>query len=107
MAYQLKMARVAVQTTCNALYQHTYYLNAEDAMKDNNTDEEEPVEPKAKRARKPVTKGDYKDYVYVLPSARTISDYKHLQASQVECDAAIALVDKSENLKVTLHYDTT
>ena len=37
----VEMARVAVQTTCNALYQHTYYLNSEDAMKDNNTDEEE------------------------------------------------------------------
>ena len=42
-----------------------------------------------------------------MPSARTISDYKQMQASQVEQDAAIALWSKDENVKSTLHYDIT
>ena len=44
-------------------------------------------------------------YEDVLPSVRTVADYKHLQASQVECDAS--MVNKKRNVKVTLHYDST
>ena len=55
----------------------------------------------------PVSARDCELYEHVLPSARTISDYKQMQASQVEQDATIALWSKDEKLKSTLHYDTT
>ena len=44
---------------------------------------------------------------YVLPSPRTILKYKHLQATQEETDAGVALLNKIKPNKVTLHYDTT
>ena len=97
------MARIAVKTTCKALYEPEYFLNIEEATKGT----EGTLEPAAKRSKRPLSKEDYQNYECVLPSAKTVSDYKHLQASEVECDAAIALIDKNKNVKVTLHYDTT
>ena len=32
-------------------------------------------------------------------SAKTVAEYKHLEVSEVECDAAIALINKNENVK--------
>ena len=43
----------------------------------------------------------------ILPSARTISDYKHMQASEAERNAAIALYQKPDNIKRIMHYDST
>ena len=43
----------------------------------------------------------------MLPSARTIADYKHLQASETEYDDGDALLKKESSIKVTLYYDTT
>lgn len=43
----------------------------------------------------------------VLPPAKTIASYKHMQASQVELDAALALYNKSSEDVSTVHYDTT
>ena len=43
----------------------------------------------------------------MLPSSRTISDYKQLQASEVERAAAMALYHKQPGAKATWHYDTT
>ena len=42
-----------------------------------------------------------------MPSARTILKYKHLQATQGETDAGVALFNNTKPGKVTLHYDTT
>ena len=36
-----------------------------------------------------------------------ISDYKHMQASQVERDAALAIYEKASQIKCIVHYDTT
>ena len=47
------------------------------------------------------------DYSHVLPSAKTIVEYKHLQATQEERDSAIALLNKPDSVVVTLHFDTT
>ena len=47
-----------------------------------------------------------KNYGNVLPSTKTVAEYKYLQAFEVECDAAIALISKNKNVKATLHYDT-
>ena len=47
----------------------------------------------------------YKD---VLPSSRTLNDYKQLLAVQAEADAANALFTMNRDVvRVTLHYDTT
>ena len=43
----------------------------------------------------------------VIPSARTISDYKQILASEMELMAAKALYNKDSNVKVFLHFDTT
>ena len=44
---------------------------------------------------------------YHLASAWIISNFKHMPASQVEQDAALALLTKVCPVKSTLHYDTT
>lgn len=38
---------------------------------------------------------DYKNSQSRFTSAKAVADYKHLQASQVERDAAIALINKN------------
>ena len=98
------MACAAVQTTCKALQKHEYFLNTEEVLNDQCDDDFEPV---PKHPKKPVMKKDCKKFAYVLPSAHTIADYKHLQATEIEWDAGVALVKKESSIKVTLHYDTT
>ena len=64
---------------------------------------EEAEPPKKKRIT-----GKNDNIFYVLPSAQTIADYKQMQASQVERDAAMALGSKPGDVKSVLHYyDTT
>ena len=88
-------SRLAVQTVCKYMYKHEFYLSQADV----NTSCEVGDDPPRKR--------NCLDLTYVLPSARTISDFKQLQASQVERDAALALLAKVGPVKATLHYDTT
>jgi len=57
--------------------------------------------------KKPRTIKDYKQYKNVLPSIKSVNTYKHLKAMHQEIEAAEALMNKDENTKVTLHYDTT
>ena len=61
----------------------------------------------AKRPKHPYSKEEFAKYEDVLPSVQTVADYKHLQTSQVECDASLAMQNKKRNMKVTLHYDST
>ena len=42
-----------------------------------------------------------------MPSAKTISNYKCLQASQAESDVALVMLSKVDDVKITLHYVTT
>ena len=44
-------------------------------------------------------------HTYVIPSARTIADYKQIQASEIETMAARALYMKKP--KAFVHFDTT
>ena len=56
----------------------------------------------------PKTSKDYNDlYKYVLPSSKTVLKYKHIQATQKENDAGVALFNNTKPNKLTLHYDTT
>ena len=98
----VEMTQQAVKTVCKELYKHDVYLSAAEGCKLASLEQ-----PPSKKPSPPVSARDYKSYDYVLPSARTISDYKQMQASQVEQDTAIALWSKDKNVKSTLHYDTT
>ena len=97
-------ARVAVKIVCKEMYQHQCYLNA-DEYKNSEEMIQTTLEPPSKV---PKTSKDYNDlHKYVLPSSRTILKYKHLQASQEETDADVALFKNTKPGKVTLHYETT
>ena len=50
---------------------------------------------------------NWRIYEYVLPSARIQVDYKQGKAIQQESEDAIALYLKPDDVKSTLHYDTT
>ena len=92
----------AVKTVFKEPYEHDVYLSVAEVCKSASLEQ-----PPSKKLCPPVIARDYEIYEYVLPSARTISEYKQMQASQVEWDAAIALWSKDENVKSTLHYDST
>ena len=64
-----------------------------------NDQSDEDFEPVLKRPKKPVTKEGSKEFAYVLPSVCTIANYKHLQASEIECDVGVALVKKRKLYK--------
>ena len=51
-------------------------------------------EPPTKQLRKEAMKDE--NYAIVLPSARTISDFKEMQASKIETNVAIALKKKEK-----------
>ena len=73
------MSQQAVKTVCKELHEHDVYLSATEACKSASLEE-----PPSKKACPPVSARNYESHEYVLPSARTISDYKQMQASQVE-----------------------
>ena len=50
---------------------------------------------------------NFKDYKYVLPSARAIADHKQMLASEMESEAAAMLFRKYPNTKATVHLDIT
>ena len=130
----VEKSRVAVQTACKYLYHHDYYLNIDDARKSDgntlppnegtstsipsssssttttststSTTAEDPTSPPTKKKRI-VSKSDYMDYKYVLPSAKTIANFKQLQSADEERQAAIALLTKPDDVKTTFHFDTT
>ena len=80
--------RQAVKTVCKNLYNHDFHLSTEEAQDDTL----EVCDPEPKRSKRPMTKKDYKSYKVHLPSAKTILDYKYLQASQAKSDVALAML---------------
>ena len=97
-----EMGQLAVQTVCKCFYGHDF-LPSPPGNEADSTDEE----LKEKKPRMPVTSTEYEKYALVLPLASTITDYKQMQASQAERDAANKLLMKEAEIKCTLHYDTT
>ena len=115
-AISVKKARLAVQATCKKLYNHRYYLTSQEQDKyepklqcideeDEETDENEVHAPKSKKPRS--AEKYLREYKYVLPDRKTISDYKHKKALQQEITCATALATKSARTRATLHYDST
>ena len=81
----IEMAHIAVKTTCISLYGHDFYLCVDDKLERDG----DVSQPSAKRPKHPYSKEKYAKYEDVLPSVRAVADYKHFQASQVECDASM------------------
>ena len=61
-------------------------------------------EPRKKKSR---TAEDYQLYANVLPSEKSVNNFKPKKALTQEIIAAKALFSKKETTKVTLHYDRT
>ena len=61
-----------------------------------------------KKSKKRRTLSQYqKDYKYVLPSAKVVSDFKHRKVLHQEIAAGKALATVEDGTRVTLHFDTT
>ena len=78
----VQKARVAVQTVCEKLYSHKYYLSADEQ---NNFEPSLDVIPeeqlKEPISKKPRTMEQYQsNYKFVLPSTKVVSDFKHRKA---------------------------
>ena len=113
---------VAVHAVCEEMYHHHYYLSKEEAIQNDpyfsqhceQQQEQNENMPCAKKMRwsnqknkPPSSKEDYTPYQNVLPSAKTLNEYKLMLAVQEEPEAANALFNIPESVKCTLHYDTT
>ena len=92
----VEKARKALQIISKELYGHQYYLTLEEkgTLSDQNQ-------------KRKISEIDYKEYSDILPSAKSIRNYKSLQATQEEIDAGIALLNKPKSENVTFHFDTT
>ena len=96
----VKMSQQAVKTVCKELYEHVYLSAAELANQllwsnhhlKNDAHQRVPEIMKA---------------MSMFCLLQELPDYKQMQASQVEQDAAVALWNKDENVKSTLNHDTT
>ena len=101
----LETSRKVVQVVCKNLYDHNVYLTPE---KQSEGEQEIFNQEKQIRNKKaPVTAEQYENYKFVLPSIRTIADYKQCKGSQMEREAAIHLLNKGLNVKATVHFDST
>ena len=81
----IKTSRKAVQIVCKDLYNHNTYLSSNEQII------AEEVQPKP-----------CGNHLYVLPSVWAITDYKQLQASEMEKQAANALFNKNKNSKAII-----
>ena len=87
-------ARTATRGVCKWKYGDIYEL-------------ELPKQSDEPRKKKPRTAEDYQLYANVLPSEKSVNNFKPKKALTQEIIAAKALFSKKETTKVTLHYDTT
>ena len=90
---------IAVQTVCNTLYGHKYYLTKDKVIQnDPSLKMHKTTGPKpskrvksAEKLQVPISVQDYAVYENVLPSPRVLNDHKHVLAIQHEKEAATAL----------------
>ena len=111
-----EMSRVAVQTVCKNLYDHNYFLSKDEAIeRDPSLSEYKQDNPPSNKRQKlnlpkdqvPKSLNEYKPYENVLPSAKTINDYKLNLAIQTEREATTALYNMPDDMKSTLYFDST
>ena len=87
----VETSRKALQIVCKDLYNHDVYLSLKEQA------ENEGVNVKSSK---------YDNHSYVVPSVRGITEFKQLQASEMEREAPFALFNKSTLVKSTVHFDT-
>ena len=73
------------------MYNHVYLSEEEQLLEEQGITLNESKEKKMI----PVTAAEFKNRTYVICSARTISDYKQIQVSEMEAMAATALYRKT------------
>ena len=98
-----------MQVVARELYNHEYLLepSPQNHVESQMSTESENSEPPSKR-RSLIWTPELSDrYKWVIPYRRTLIDWKHLQATEAETEAAIALYQKQDDVSVTFHYDTT
>ena len=93
----MQVAQLAVKIVMTRPYGQDAYLNIKEAT--DATD--------SSSATLDESQNKTYDYSYILLSAKTLNDYKQVQASQAELKSACALYKKNSNLKSTIHFDTT
>ena len=101
----VEMSRKIVQVVRKELYNHDVYLSATEQLAGECDIVAE--EPNVNQEDVSVSPSVYKKYKYVLPSARTIADYKQILASEMETEAARMLYEKDPSVKAIMHFDTT
>ena len=92
-------SRKVVQIVAKELYNHDLNLTPEEQL----YGEEGILAENSEKKRIPVSVNELKNYTYVIPSARTITDFKQIQASEMELDAAKGLLYKG-NSNEFLHF---
>ena len=111
-----EMSRVAVQTFSKNLNDHNCILSKDEAIeRDPSLSEYKQDNPPSNKRQKldlpkkqvPKSLNEYKPYENVLPSAKTINDYKLTLAIQTEKEVATARYNIPDDLKSTVHFDST
>ena len=87
-AVSIPKARIALQTVCDKMYGHKYYLTPEEQEQFEPSNETQSEQPKSKKAR---TAQEHVKYNHVLPSAWKVEEYKHNKALHQEVTAAKVL----------------
>lgn len=94
-------SRKAFQSFAKNFYGQEFFLDVEEFKQLTELNDGEPS-PKIPR-----NADSYKNYEFVLPSYQVVCDTKHELAIAQESKVANALLEKPEEVKVSLHYDTT
>ena len=92
-----EMSHKIVKIVAKELYGHDLYLTPDEQFLGEQPDEAAVADENFKP----------KDMSFVLPSKRTIADHKQVMASEIESEAALMLLRKECDTKVTIHFDTT
>ena len=95
-AITAEKARITTKVVCEKFYGHQYYLEPPHDLSSDGA-----------RSKKPRSSDDYQIYEKVLPSSKSINNFKHKKAFIHEIEAANALINKKPTTNVALHFDTT
>ena len=94
----IEISRLAVRIVGKNLCNYKLYLQI-------SIEESKSGDEKTKKKLCYSSKND--DYLYSIQFHQHISNYKQIQASQLESNAALALLNKNPHIWLTLHFDTT
>ena len=106
------------ESVFKTLYNHNYYLRKEEAIENEPSlamHKEQDLNAKPSKWKKtnmpqkkaPPSQKQYRVYENVLPTAKTINDFKLNMTIQNETDAALAIKNMKGRGKCNLHFDST